>query len=124
MNCPKCNSEMARVGYSTIEINRCTACAGLWFDMLELEHLKELEGSDEIDIGDPKVGKRFDSVDRIECPVCETQMLRMVDNRQPHIHYESCPTCYGLFLDAGELRDYEEETVFDFFRALFAKERS
>ena len=124
MNCPKCDGEMARVGYETIEINRCTGCSGLWFDMLELEHLKAIEGSVEIDIGDPKVGKSFDSVERVECPICETRMLRMVDSQQPHIHYESCPACYGIFLDAGEFRDYKEETVFDFFRSLFAKERT
>lgn len=124
MNCPKCDAEMARVAYETIEVNRCTACAGLWFDMLELEHLTAIEGSAEIDIGDPAVGKSFDSVDRIECSVCKTRMVRMVDSRQPHIHYESCSACYGIFLDAGELRDYEEVSIFDFFRSLFSKERT
>jgi Zn-finger nucleic acid-binding protein len=115
---------MGRVGYETIEVNRCTECNGLWFDMLELEHLKALEGSEEIDIGDPMVGRSLDSRDRIGCPACHTAMVRMVDARQPHIHYESCSVCQGVFFDAGEFLDYKEEDALDFFRSLFAKERS
>lgn len=124
MTCPKCGSEMAKVSYESIEINRCIGCDGLWFDMLELEHLKAIEGSAEIDVGDSGIGASLDGRDRIDCPACRTRMVKMVDGRQPHIRYESCPACYGVFFDAGEFRDYKEETVFDFFRALFAKERT
>jgi hypothetical protein len=92
--------------------------------MLEHEHLKAIAGSEEIDVGDSKTGESFDDLGRIDCPGCNTKMLRMVDARQPHIRYESCPTCYGVLFDAGEFRDYKEETVFDFFRALLAKERT
>lgn len=115
---------MDKVFHEAIEVNRCTGCEGLWFDMLEEEHLKAIQGSEEIDIGDPKVGKSFDTVERIACPLCHTRMVRMVDAQQPHIRYESCPVCYGVFFDAGEFRDYKQETVLDFFRALFAKERT
>ena len=124
MTCPKCKSEMAKVFHESIEINRCTGCEGLWFDMLEEEHLKAIADSEDSVSGDPKVGKSFDNVDRIACPVCHTRMMRMVDARQPHIRYESCPVCYGVFFDAGEFRDYKKETVLDFFRALFARERT
>ena len=44
MNCPKCNSMMEKVEYQSIEIDRCTNCYGIWFDMLEAEHLKEMKG--------------------------------------------------------------------------------
>ena len=124
MTCPKCNAEMAKVVYESIEVDRCIRCDGLWFDMLELEHLKALEGSEEIDIGDPKIGDSLNALDRIDCPMCQTRMVRMVDSRQPHIRYESCPVCYGVFFDAGEYRDYKEESVLNFFRALFALERT
>ena len=92
--------------------------------MLELEHLKPIAGSEEIDVGDPRIGKSLNALDRIDCPVCHTRMVKMVDGRQPHVRYESCPACYGVFFDAGEFRDYKEETVLDFFRALFVKERT
>jgi Zn-finger nucleic acid-binding protein len=123
MRCPKCNSGMESIEYEGIEVGRCTGCNGLWFDMLEHEHLKEIEGSESIDIGSAAEGRKYNELDRIECPVCKTQMIRMVDRQQPHIWYESCSSCYGVFFDAGEFRDYREKTVMDFFRDLFAKER-
>lgn len=124
MICPKCHSEMAKIFHESIEVHRCTSCEGLWFDMLAEEHLKAVADSEEIDIGDRRVGKAFDTVERTACPVCHTRMVKMVDARQRHLHYESCPVCYGVFFDAGEFRDYKNETVLDFFRDLFAKERT
>lgn len=124
MDCPKCNSEMETVVFKTIEIDRCTACKGIWFDMLEHEVLKELEGSEAIDTGDARLGSVLDSETRCDCPVCHTAMIKMVDRDQPHIHYEACTTCYGTFFDAGEFRDYKEQTVLEFLRDLFARRES
>lgn len=123
MECPKCDSNMEKVTFETVEVNRCTNCKGMWFDMLQHEHLKAMQDSESIDIGDAATGREYDKIDRINCPICRTQMIRMVDAKQPHIHYEACTSCYGVFFDAGEFRDYKEETVIDFFRDLFAKER-
>ena len=91
--------------------------------MLEQEHLKALEGSESIDIGDPKVGQDNDMISRIGCPACGAGMIRMVDNKQPHIRYEACTTCYGVYFDAGEFKDYKEETILGFFKDLFTKNR-
>jgi Zn-finger nucleic acid-binding protein len=43
-------------------------------------------------------------------------MIRMVDHQQPHIHFESCTLCHGVFFDAGEFRDYKEVTVAEWFK--------
>ena len=123
MECPKCGGDMEKVTYQEIKVDRCTRCKGIWFDMLEAEQLKALKGSEDIDTGDPKLGKVFSKVEKINCPVCHSQMIRMVDLDQPHIWYEACTVCYGLFFDAGEFRDHKEETVLDFFKDLFTKER-
>jgi Zn-finger nucleic acid-binding protein len=114
---------MEKITYEKIQVDRCTNCKGIWFDMLEHEHLKAIEDSQSIDIGEPKVGKEYNRIDKIDCPVCHTQMIRMVDRKQPHIWHEACTSCYGVFFDAGEFRDYKEETILDFFRDLFTKER-
>ncbi len=50
-------------------------------------------------------------------------MIQMVGVGRPHIGYEACTVCYGMFFDAGEFKDYKEETVLDFFRDLWAKEK-
>lgn len=128
MKCPKCDVPMEPVEYRGISVDRCTSCKGLWFDMLEHEHLKAIEGSESIDSGSPrgkgKQGARGkDERAPIVCPACKLQLIRMVDREQPHIWYEACTSCYGVFFDAGEFRDYKEKTPLDFFRDLFAKER-
>jgi uncharacterized protein len=110
MNCPKCKSAMELVPVRDLAVDRCTACKGLWFDLQEHEEVKA--AASEIDIGSADVGKRFNEVDKIDCPVCpSSRLLRMVDAKQPHIWFESCPTCYGRFYDAGEFRDFAK---FDF----------
>lgn len=124
MECPKCNSDMEKVTFEKIEVDRCTNCKGIWFDMLEHEHLKAIKDSESIDIGEAEVGKEYNKIDKIDCPVCHTQMIRMVDKKQPHIRYEACTSCYGVFFDAGEFKDYKEETILDFFKDLFTKGRT
>jgi uncharacterized protein len=123
MNCPKCNSDMEKITYETIQVDRCTHCKGLWFDALEADKLRVLKGSESIDTGDPKTGKNFNTIDRINCPVCKAPMIRMVDPRQHHLWFESCKACHGIFFDAGEFRDYKEKTLLDFFRDLATGER-
>jgi len=123
MLCPKCKSEMEKVQFKSIEVDRCTHCRGIWFDMLEADRLKALAGSEAIDVGDPKVGRKHNQQGDINCPKCGTRMLAMVDARQPHIWYESCASCFGVYFDAGEFRDYKEESLWDFFKDLVAKPR-
>ena len=123
MRCPKCGAGFERIEYASIEVYRCTTCEGIWFDMLTHEDLKHIEGAETIDIGDSALAEKFDPVRRIRCPSCKSRMIAMVDREQPHIHYEACTVCYGVFFDAGEFRDYTQKTVFDFFRDLFARER-
>ena len=123
MDCPKCGSALESVNYASVEVDRCSNCSGIWFDAMEREELKSAQGSEAIDVGDPDVGKQYNDVDRIDCPVCHTRMVRMVDVKQPHIWYESCPVCYGAFFDAGEFRDYKEENLMDVVRRIFSSER-
>lgn len=113
MQCPKCRGQMETVEYEAVEIDRCTGCKGIWFDMLEHEDLKLRKGSEVMDVGDSETGAQFDQKDRIQCPKCNVAMLRLVDPAQPHIWYESCPVCHGAFFDAGEFRDLKDEGLFE-----------
>ncbi|MBN2001763.1 MAG: zf-TFIIB domain-containing protein [Anaerolineae bacterium] len=123
MECPKCHAPMEKVTYQNIEVDRCTSCHGLWFDRFEKEQLKKLEGSEIIDVGEPQPDVRPDSDAPLRCSVCQVKMTRMVDAKQPHIWYESCPSCNGVFLDAGEFRDYKQENWMDMIMDLFTRER-
>ena len=126
IQCPKCLAAMGKVTFGSVVVDRCTNCRGLWFDAREHERLKEMEGSEEIDPGPPatasSAGAKTSAADesrpgdaKINCPVCHTRLIRMVDHQQPHIHFESCTVCHGTFFDAGEFRDYKEQSVSEWF---------
>ena len=74
----------------------------LWFDLLEKEDMLRRPGAEKIDIGDPVEGARLNEMENGRCPRCNDVMIRMVDKDQFHIEFESCPSCYGTFFDAGE----------------------
>lgn len=122
MQCPKCHSRMDKVPTPQGVVDRCSNCKGIWFAILEHEHLQPYV--DEIDTGSAETGAHYNKIDRIGCPVCpNSQLIRMVDVEQPHIWFESCAICYGRFFDAGEFRDLSEVTLGDYFRRLSVKPR-
>lgn len=115
MECPKCQAQFEKVLFAEIEVERCVGCQGLWFDMLEKEDLVKIKGSEAIDIGDDEVGEQYSNMRDVNCPQCSRKMIAMVDKDQYHIKYESCPSCYGTFFDAGEFRDLKEHNVMERF---------
>jgi Zn-finger nucleic acid-binding protein len=124
MKCPKCQSDFEVVHLRDVEFDRCTQCRGLWFDMLDKEDLLKIKGSEVIDIGDEQVGETYNQIRDADCPKCGERMISMVDKDQFHIQYESCPSCYGSFFDAGEFRDLKEHTVVERFRQMAATFRT
>ncbi len=124
MECPKCNSQFKTIEYEGIEVDRCIKCEGIWFDILEHQELKKKKGSESIDSGNPEKGEKYNKIDKINCPKCKTQMVRMVDSKQPHIWYESCSVCNGVFFDAGEFKDFKKYTLSDFMKSFKMKKRT
>jgi uncharacterized protein len=109
MNCPKCKAVMSKILFEGVEIDRCAACDGLWFDALEKEHLAEMPDSESVDTA-PKPPDASD--DRhLLCPVCRTLMIPMTVHGHPQLKYESCTVCFGAFFDAGEFREYKAATA-------------
>lgn len=118
MQCPKCPGTLEPKTYGRkITIHRCSECGGLWCkpDVL-LEMKREWMSEAVLDAGDPRLGKALDALDDIKCPECGVKMDKTADERQIHIWYESCPSCSGLFLDAGEFTDLKYDTLLDRLR--------
>jgi uncharacterized protein len=111
MKCPKCAAQMEPVHFQHIEVDRCTQCHGLWFDMLEEQNLRKLAGSESIDIGSPSLGRIHNEITDVICPRCGTPMSKMIVHGQAHLWYESCDHCFGVYFDAGEFREYKEQAV-------------
>jgi Zn-finger nucleic acid-binding protein len=118
MDCPKCDSIMEPVTFNGITVDRCTKCVGIWFSEAEHKILKGMKGSEAIDTGSPAVGRQYDEIENVACPTCGQDMDRVADSFQPHIHYEVCSRGHGVFFDAGEYKDFKEETIGDFFKSL------
>jgi Zn-finger nucleic acid-binding protein len=98
-----------------VTIDQCTNCKGFWFDTGEAEKLKDRWRPDFIDSGDPKVGKEMNKLRDVDCPRCGKRMELVADPKQRHIQFETCSE-HGMFLDAGEFKDYKNETLMDYFR--------
>jgi len=118
MDCPKCDSIMEDVTFHNITVERCTRCKGLWFPGIEHKHMKAFRGSESVDIGSAELGKQYDEMKNVQCPVCATVMDRVHDRFQHYIHYETCRKGHGTFFDAGEFREYRDETLADFIKSL------
>jgi Zn-finger nucleic acid-binding protein len=113
------NERTMRTLQGPVTFDQCSSCHGFWFDTGEAEMLKDTWRPDFIDIGDPKKGKELDKVRDINCPRCHKQMDKVTDPKQRHIHLETCKE-HGVFMDAGEFRDYKNETLADVFRGVIA----
>ncbi|MFT5501921.1 MAG: PAT family beta-lactamase induction signal transducer AmpG [Woeseiaceae bacterium] len=123
MRCPKCRADMEQIDYEGTEIDRCIICNGIWFDAGEIEVLKDKQAAAAIDTGDVKVGKRSNAMDGYQCPRCSGAMVKVVDPKQTHIWYETCSSCKGSYLDAGELTDLSSLTISDIFKGIAAPKR-
>ncbi len=100
---------MQTVQFDDVEVDRCSGCGGLWFDILEHEDLRNLKGSEELDTGDRISGRIMNEVRDIDCPSCGSRMLSMVALKQRDIEYEKCSHCSGIYFDAGELADFKKD---------------
>jgi PAT family beta-lactamase induction signal transducer AmpG len=123
MRCPKCRADMEVIEFDGTEIDRCTICNGIWFDAGEIEVMRSKEAAAAIDTGDAATGKQSNALDDYQCPRCSGAMVRVVDPQQRHIWYETCSSCNGSYLDAGELLDLSKVTIADFFKDLVTPER-
>jgi len=122
LKCPKCHHGMTEITHGEIAIDRCSNCHGLWFDADEAHQLKQLPGSHVVDDGHAETGVVWDSHAEIDCPHCGKRMEQSSDAKQKHIWYEICPE-HGMFMDAGEFRDFREETLLDWFKGVIKGDR-
>jgi len=111
---------MEKQSCASIVVERCTNCFGIWFDSAQDGNSKNAKAGKALDIGDRNIGKEWNRDTEINCPVCKYPMENMTDDKQKQIEYEVCPKCYGIFFDAGEFKDYEEQTVAELIKSLWS----
>ena len=125
LECPKCGGVMETKLYGpNISLERCTQCYGLLVKPEVLTQMrKEWMVEAFLDIGHPNVGKEYDKIDDIECPICHVPMDKIADPVQTHLWLEVCPSCARIFLDAGEFSDLKYETFMDKIKGLLRGKR-
>lgn len=100
-----------------VAVDRCTACAGLWLDALELEKAMENKRAvNTTDVGPATDRKKLPKQQVYSCPRDRSTLILMTDRGQRHIKYEGCTVCGGVFLDAGELKDLSQMTLREWLR--------
>lgn len=115
--------ESVRYGAGDRVVERCTECHGIWFKPEDLRRLKNTYKADIIDTGSTRVGRQQNKIEDIKCPVCGKDMEKVSDEKQTHIWYESCPDGHGVYLDAGELTDFNNDTIMDYVRGWITGKR-
>lgn len=110
IDCPKCRAPMKHLRIGDVVVDRCYACAGLWLDALEKDKLtadrKAAAAADR-----PPDTRSNVTRGGLKCPRDKSDLIMMCDPAQPHVLFESCTVCGGVFLDAGELKDLSERTL-------------
>jgi uncharacterized protein len=121
LHCPKCQANLERVNIGTLQVERCTNCHGLWFDVLEWDDARGREETARLDRSDVEVIQSNDA-NRIviHCPKCETTPLtRLEIPTHPGLQIDKCSRCYGAFFDAGEFLEYRELTFSERVKKFF-----
>jgi Zn-finger nucleic acid-binding protein len=107
MKCPRDGTELQPVLLLGIELDKCHKCDGLWCDYGELEKLEEFGETDLEEIIEEKYGDpeyREDQVDGyMRCPRCDGRLLEHVYTYVVPVNVDTCQSCYGVWLDDGEL---------------------
>jgi Zn-finger nucleic acid-binding protein len=121
MQCPKCYGETEQVnssGDSSMRVDRCMLCHGLYIDQLTREGLDVLDGFVSVDKSEVNLEINYDEMVYVECPKCDKIMDQRLLETPVRIRFELCPSCQSTFLDAGELRLYLSEDYRESFELL------
>ena len=99
MQCPKCNCDLKRgtEKNSNTEIDYCSRCKGIWLDQGEIERVCKFA------VCDMSMPSDAESSD-LHCPKCRVPM-RQFDYPGTMVAVDMCPTCNGMWLDSGEIKE-------------------
>lgn len=106
LTCPACTKELTpyRDDLTTLEIDSCFYCHGLWFDYNELRRFfsaPKLYNKFRLPQYNFKVKIKDEPEQRI-CPRCDgNQVLSQAD--LSGVVVDECPQCKGIWLDSGEI---------------------
>ena len=126
MDCPRCAVELMEISHDDRAIHRCAECGGLWVDVADLNKIL-------LHANLPALSTLGGMVNPDEiagmCPACNVDLVTVEGGERRSLHYDSCESCGGLWLEGeedepAEQLDWASATgqVVGFFKR-FAKKR-
>lgn len=109
--CPNCGGkfEEVRVGI-IITIDRCSTCHGLWMDERELEKVLTADHRILQEKRNQTNPSQNQSRKKGKCPRCSGILIQLT-NLRANVKTDSCPICYGVFLDRDELDAFDHPSL-------------
>ena len=102
MNCPKCHIEpLAAFTIEGVTVDRCVACAGVWFDAEELSRLLSEEARHVAQLLKGSLIAQADGK-KADCPRDASKMMRVYSAIDHSVILDVCGECRGVWLDGGE----------------------
>ncbi len=87
----------------------CAKCNGIWLSHERYESLKEIVEPKLIEFRELPAGEA--QYAPLSCPQCEQTMRKGESERDKKVIVDACPKGHGIWLDAGELRAIQEESL-------------
>ncbi len=126
--CPRCDQPLHARLLGDVVIDECRGCAGVFLDKLAIERVvtdrrqaraEALLGAlRRAEVRPLPPGQRM----YVKCPSCQVVMNRRQFATGARVVVDVCRS-HGTFFDAGEFRDWKNETVLDLVKSFFAKAR-
>lgn len=107
MKCPRDGTGLSKVRMMGVELDKCHACDGIWFDRGELERLRDsgeagVEETIEETYGNPAT-TGGEVAGYMRCPSCGGRLLEFNYSWVQPVKVDRCDGCSGIWLDKGEL---------------------
>lgn len=133
MKCPACSNELSPYTVEGITLDVCEKhCGGIWFDAGELDRFDEATESAPASllrvVRNANVAIDYNRAR--ECPKCAGEKLKKrMHDAERGMQIDQCMSCYGVWLDPGELETLREEnrgaverqrTIDDFYASMSA----
>jgi len=103
-NCPSCNSNsILKHEFHRQEVEKCQDCHGIWLELGELDGALSIadNGNSQVHM-EETLGECLGKSDR-HCHVCDTKLLRYHLMSGFEVEVDTCPSCFGVWLDHDEL---------------------
>ncbi|MGC4114549.1 MAG: phospholipid scramblase-related protein [Myxococcales bacterium] len=101
--CPACSALLFRRVFSSVEVDGCPACGGIWLDKGELQSLARDSAALRAMERTFVPGSQANKPERTNlCPRCQAPLTQFEFDAFRGIRLDRCKTCGGLFMEQGK----------------------